>query len=159
MADNDKQIQLVTFQLGVEQYGVDIMDVREIQRIPQTRSIPNAPAYVEGIFKLRSDIIPVINLHKRFHLAKAELGDEDKLLSGIVVLDIDGMQIGIIIDKVSRVVTLDVEQIQPPPKMLSGIGAEYIQGIFHQKEGYLIILDIRKLFSPRELRQLERIQG
>ena len=159
MADNDKQIQLVTFQLGVEHYGVDIMDVKEIQRIPQTRQIPNAPSYVEGIFKLRNNIIPVINLHKRFHLKKAELGDEEKLLNGIVVLDIDGMQIGVIIDKVSRVVTLDFHQIQPPPKMLSGIGAEYIQGVFHQEEGYLIILDIRKLFNPRELQQLERIQG
>ena len=135
------------------------MDVKEIQRIQETRSIPNAPSYVEGIFKLRTDIIPVINLHKRFHLKKAEMSDEDKLLSGIVIIDVDGMQLGVIIDKVSRVVTINFEQIQPTPQLISGIGAEYIQGVVNQEEGYLIILDIRKLFNPRELQQLGKMRG
>ncbi len=159
MAENDRQLQLVTFQLGEEHYGIDIMDVKEIQRIQEARSIPNAPSYVEGIFKLRTDIIPVINLHKRFHLKKAEMSEEDMLLSGIIIIDIDGMQLGVIIDKVSRVVTIDIEQIQPPPQMISGIGAEYIQGVVNQEEGYLIILDIRKLFNPKELQQLGKMNG
>ena len=71
MAEN-KQIQLVTFQLGEELYGVDIMDVKEIVKVCAVRPIPNAPYYVEGIFNLRSEIIPVINLHKRFQIKKLE---------------------------------------------------------------------------------------
>jgi purine-binding chemotaxis protein CheW len=157
MAENDSHLQLVTFQLGEEYYGISIMEVKEIQRLQETRTIPNAPSYVEGIFKIRSDIIPVINLHKRFHLRKAEMSEEDRLLGGIVILDIDGMRLGIIIDKISRVVTIQEEQIQPPPQMISGIGAEYIQGVVKQENGYLIILDIRKLFSSRELQQLDKI--
>jgi len=62
--------QLVTFQLGEELYGVNIMDVKEIVRVQAIRGIPNAPMYVEGIFNLRSEIIPIISLHKRFHLKK-----------------------------------------------------------------------------------------
>jgi purine-binding chemotaxis protein CheW len=150
--------QLVTFQLGEELYGINIMDVKEIVRVQSVRDIPNAPSYVEGIFHLRSEIIPVINLHKRFHLKKIAVSEEDELLSGFVILDIDGMKLGIIIDKVSRVVTIEKDEIQPPPQMVSGIGAEYIQGVVRQDSGYLIILNIRDLFNPKELQKLAAIR-
>ena len=146
--------QLVTFQLGAELYGINIMDVKEIVRVQNVRTIPNAPTYVEGIFHLRSEIIPIINLHKRFHLKKVAVSEEDELLSGFVILDIDGMKLGIIIDKVSRVVTIEKEEVQPPPQMVSGIGAEYIHGVVRQEKGYLIILDIRDLFNPKELQKI-----
>jgi len=150
--------QLVTFQLGEELYGVNIMDVKEIVRVQNVRAIPNAPTYVEGIFHLRNEIIPIINLHKRFHLKKVAISDEDELLSGFVILDIDGMKLGVIIDKVSRVVTIEKEEVQPPPQMVSGIGAEYIQGVIRQEQGYLIILDIRDLFNPKELQKIAELR-
>ena len=150
--------QLVTFALGEELYGVNIMDVKEIVRVQDVRAIPNAPTYVEGIFHLRSEIIPIINLHKRFHLKKVAITEEDELLSGFVILDIDGMKLGVIIDRISRVVTIEREEIQPPPQMFSGIGAEYIQGVVRQQEGYLIILDIRDLFNPKELQKIAELR-
>jgi len=150
--------QLVTFQLGEELYGINIMDVKEIVRVQDIRAIPNAPSYVEGIFNLRSEIIPIINLHKRFHLKKLLNSEEDELLSGFVILDIDGMKLGIIIDRISRVITIERADIQPPPQMLSGIGAEYIQGVVRQEQGYLIILDIRDLFNPKELQKIAELR-
>jgi purine-binding chemotaxis protein CheW len=150
--------QLVTFQLGEELYGINIMDVKEIVRVQTIRAIPNAPAYVEGIFNLRSEIIPIINLHKRFHLKKLTSSEEDELLSGFVILDIDGMKLGIIIDRISRVITIEKEDVQPPPQMLSGIGAEYIRGVVRQEHGYLIILNIRDLFNPRELQTIAELR-
>ncbi len=156
MAD-EKQIQLVTFQLGEEFYGIDIMQVNEIQKVQEIRAIPNAPNYVDGIFNLRGQIIPIINLHKRFHLRRAELSEEDTLLSGFLILSLDDMQLGVYIDKVSRVITIDRDKIQPPPQMISGIGAEYIQGVSNEDSGYLIILDIRRIFDPKELQQLGKI--
>jgi purine-binding chemotaxis protein CheW len=149
-----EQSQLVTFQLGEELYGINIMDVKEIVRVQGIRAIPNAPVYVEGIFNLRSEIIPIINLHKRFHLKKIFTSEDDELLSGFIIIDIDGMKLGVIIDRVSRVVTVEKEDIQPPPQMLSGIGAEYIQGVVRQETGYLIILNIRDLFNPKELQKI-----
>ena len=146
--------QLVTFQLGEELYGINIMDVKEIVRVQAIRAIPNAPTYVEGIFNLRSEIIPIINLHKRFHLKKAAASEDDELLSGFIIVDIDGMKLGVIIDRVSRVVTIEKEEIQSPPQMVSGIGAEYIHGVVRQEKGYLIILDIRVLFNPKELQKI-----
>jgi purine-binding chemotaxis protein CheW len=156
MAEQNQQ--LVTFQLGEELYGINIMDVKEIVRVQAIRAIPNAPTYVEGIFNLRREIIPIINLHKRFHLKKAAASEEDELLSGFIILDIDGMKLGVIIDRVSRVVTIEKEEIQPPPQMVSGIGAEYIQGVVRQEKGYLIILDIRDLFNPRELQKIAELR-
>jgi len=150
--------QLVTFQLGEELYGINIMDVKEIVRVQTIRAIPNAPTYVEGIFNLRSEIIPIINLHKRFHLKKLVSTEEDELLSGFVILDIDGMKLGIIIDRISRVITIEKEDIQPPPQMFSGIGAEYIMGVVRQEQGYLIILDIRDLFNPKELQKIAELR-
>jgi purine-binding chemotaxis protein CheW len=151
----EQQLQLVTFQLGEESYGIDIMDVEGIVKIEEIRDIPNAPSYVEGIFNLRGEIIPVINLHKRFHLSRLEMTEEDELLSGFIIISLDDMQLAVIIDKVSRVVTIDLDEIQPPPQMLSGIGAEYIQGVVNREESYLIILDIRRMFNVRELQALE----
>jgi purine-binding chemotaxis protein CheW len=157
MAERDTQIQLVTFQISEELYGIDIMDVKEIVRVQEIRQIPNAPVYVEGLFNLRGEIIPIISLHKRFHLKTAKLGDDEELLSGFIIIDLDGMKLGIIIDRVERVVSIEGNDIQPPPQMLSGIGAEYIQGVVNREGGYLILLDIRKLFSAKELQKIDEI--
>ena len=155
MAD---QNQLVTFQLAEELYGIDIMDVKEIVRVEGIRAIPNAPSYVEGIINLRSEIIPIINLHKRFHLKRAIQSEDDELLSGFIIINIDGMKLGVIIDRVSRVVTIEQEEILPPPQMLTGIGSEYITGVVRQERGYLIILDIRDLFNPKELLKISELR-
>ena len=155
MANNDAQYQLVTFQLGDELYGVDIMDVKEIVKTQSVRPIPQAPYYVEGIFNLRSQIIPVVSLHKRFRLKMLEITeDDDEDQGGFIILNIEGNKIGIIIDKINRVVTVQQDEVKPPPQMLSGIGSEYIQGVIRQENGYLVMLDIRRLFNSKELQKL-----
>ena len=155
MAGNDTQLQLVTFQLGEELYGVDIMDVKEIVKTSAVRPIPNAPYYVEGIVNLRSEILPIMNLHKRFHLQKLQSTEEDNEYDGgFLILNIDGNKIGIIIDRIARVVMINSDDIKPPPQMLSGIGTEYISGVVRQESQYLIILDIRKLFNTKELQKI-----
>ncbi len=154
MAIGDSQFQLVTFQLGEELYGVDIMDVKEIVKIQNIRPIPNAPYYVEGIFNLRSEIIPIISLHKRFRLKSIQKTDDDDFDGGFIILNIEGNKIGIIIDRVARVVMVNSDEVKPPPQMLSGIGTEYIHGVVRQESGYLVMLDIRRLFNPKELQKL-----
>ncbi len=151
----ESQCQLVTFQLGNELYGVDIMMVKEIVRVQEIRPIPNAPAYVEGIFNLRSEIIPIISLHRRFQLQKATFTEEEDLYSnGFVILQIDGSKLGVIIDRIARVITVPVHDIQPPPQVISGIGAEYIKGVIRQEDRYLIVLDVRQLINLKELQSL-----
>lgn len=154
MAENT-QTQQVTFQLGEEIYGVDIMDVKEIVKVTAVRPIPNAPYYVEGIFNLRSEIIPVINLHKRFGIKKMAVGEDGtEFEGGFIILNIDGMKAGIVIDRVARVVTIEKDEIKPPPQMISGIGTEYINGVVRRDSSYLILLDIRKIFNAKELQKI-----
>ncbi len=156
MAVIDSQFQLVTFQLGEELYGVDIMDVKEIVKTQAVRPIPNAPYYVEGIFNLRSEIIPVISLHKRFRIEKMQYDEDEDEESqgGFIILNLDGVKIGIIIDRIARVVQVKSEEVKPPPQMLSGIGTEYIHGVIRQENGYLIVLDIRRLFNAKEMQTI-----
>ena len=154
MAVDDAQLQLVTFQLGEELYGVNIMDVKEIVKTQNVRPIPHAPYYVEGIFNLRGEIIPVINLHKRFRLGKMAADEYGEDTGGFIILNIDGIKISIIIDRISRVAMIDSSEVKPPPQMLTGIGSEYIHGVTQKENGYLIVLDIRKLFDPKELQKL-----
>ena len=154
----DDTIQLVTFNLGKEQYGIDIMQVEGIVREHEIRNIPNAPAFVEGIFNLRGDILPVINLHKRFHLEKIKKDESDELLSGLIIIKVNGMKLAVKIDKVAKVITINKNRIQPPPQMIKGIGSEYIEGVTPLEDQYIIILDIDRLFALKELKQLESLK-
>ena len=155
MAAEESQYQLVTFKLGDELYGVDIMDVKEIVKIQKIRPIPNAPDYMIGILNLRGDIIPIIDLHRRFNINMDNGEPEfDELESGFVILKILDIQIGIIVDKVSRVVSVNFDEIQEPPQMMSGIGNEYIKGVVRNSDNYLIVLDTIKLFDPKELQKI-----
>lgn len=154
MGADDSQLQLVTFRLGNELYGVDIMSVKEIVKIQPIRPIPNAPNYMVGILNLRGEIIPIIDLHRRFHIDFANGEEElDELESGFIIINIEGNLMGIIIDRVSRVASVDSSEIQAAPRMSGGIGSEYIKGVVRNQDGYLIILDIVRLFDPKELQK------
>lgn len=159
MALEDGSLQLVTFQLGEELYSVDIMKVKEIVKLQSIRTIPNSPDYIEGILNLRKEIIPIINLHKRFDIKESIKSEEDALLGGFIILQIKDSKIGIIIDRIARVVEIDVKDIQPPPQMITGIGAEYIQGVCNMKDGYLIILNTERLFNTKELQRIAELRN
>ncbi len=156
MVVDKTQFQIVTFQLGKELYGVDILDVKEIVKVQDIRAIPHAPYYVEGIFNLRGEVIPIINLHKRFNIERLQYENEidEELNRGFVILNIDGLKISVMIDKINRVITINNSEVKPTPQMISGIGSEYIHGIVEDQGGYLILLDIRKLFDPKDLQRL-----
>jgi purine-binding chemotaxis protein CheW len=93
-------------------------------------------------------------LGKRFNFERVTLSEDEELLKGIIIITVEAMTIGVIIDQVNRVVQINKNQIQPPPQMISGVGAEYIQGVVKMEENLLVILDIKKLFSRKELLEL-----
>lgn len=152
--------QVVTFQLGAEKYGIDIMVVNSIVQAEGIRGIPNAPDFVQGIFNLRGEIIPVINLHKRFNIPEvSRQEDVAEWFDSMVIIQIGSDKIALMIDDVSRVITLRLDEIQPPPQTIAGIGREYVKGVYNKGELYLVILDIFRIFDPVELNQLKRIGG
>ncbi len=145
-------LSFVTFKISNELYGINIMEVNEIIKLTEITSIPNAPEFVEGVITLRGEIIPIVDLGKRFNFPKKEFTEDEELLRGIIIINVEDMTIGIIIDQVNRVINITREQIQPPPQIIAGIGAEYIQGVVKLEDStLLVILNINKLFSKKEL--------
>ena len=134
---------LVTFRLGTGEYAIDIMQAKEIIKMEKITLIPNAPDFVEGVINLRGNIIPIIDLKKRFSLEEAS-GDKN---TGIIIVKIDDIDMGIIIDSISKVVSIATADIQAPPSMLSGIGQKYIKGVGKLEDKLLVVLDLEKLFS------------
>ena len=154
MAETENQLQLVTFQLGTERYGIDIMEVKEIVKNQEVRPIPNSPEYVSGLLNLRGRIIPIIDLHQRFQLDRLGVEEGETDPGGILVITVEEKELGLVIDKILRVVSIGASELQLPPQMMSGIGSEYIQSVVTGDDGYLIILNTRRLFNPRELASL-----
>lgn len=152
----ETRIQMVTFQLGHECYGIDIMDVLEIHAYQEVRTIPHAPEYVSGIFNLRGEIIPIISLHKRFRVVPLEIDEEEDDMSGFVIFNVGKTKLGVIIDKILRVVSVNLDNLVPTPQMLTSTGGEYIRGVVNQgDDGYLVVLEVARLFDAKELAKLE----
>jgi purine-binding chemotaxis protein CheW len=147
-AKRDELIQLVSFMLADEEYGVEVLKVREIIRMPTITKMPNVPQHVEGIINLRGKVIPVISMRRRFGLMENENGNQTR----IIIMDVSGSLTGFIVDAVSEVIRIHSSEIQPPPSMVlsGGIGQEFITGVFNHAERLLIIMDIDRMFSDDE---------
>jgi purine-binding chemotaxis protein CheW len=143
-------MQLVSFRLANELYGIEITKVREIILIADITRIPETPHYVKGLINLRSSVIPVIDLKARFDLPDRELTDESR----IMVLQACGRTIGIVVDAVSEVLRVKQEQIAPPPATVAGLGNKYLTGLVKLDKELLILLDIDKILGQEEMAAL-----
>lgn len=140
-------IQLVSFSLAQEEYGVDVLKVREIIRMPVITRVPNTPHYVVGVINLRGKVIPIIAMRKRFSLQDADFDKQTR----IMVMDMDGELMGFIVDAVSEVIRISGAEIQPSPAVVSsGIDQECIAGVVNQADRLLVLLNLEKMFSPEE---------
>ena len=141
--------QLVVFGLGKEEFGIDISRVREIVLIQNITSIPQAVDFVEGIVNLRGQIVPIVDLCKRFRVAKASTGEESA--RRIIVVNIGEQNIGILVDGVSEILRIPDESMEPtPPIVAAGIGANFIKGVAKVDDRLIIVLDLDQIFSSAE---------
>ena len=140
-------IQLVSFNLDQEEYGVDVLKVREIIRMPIVTRVPNTPHFVEGVINLRGKVIPIISMRQRFGLMETENDKQTR----IMVMDVDGELMGFIVDSVSEVIRISGSEIQPSPAVVAnGIDQDCIAGVINQAERLLVLLDLEKMFSNDE---------
>jgi purine-binding chemotaxis protein CheW len=144
-ANRDELIQLVSFILDDEEYGVEVLKVHEIIRMPPITKMPNTTQYTEGIINLRGKVIPVISMRKRFGLKEAENSSNTR----IMVMDTASGLAGFIVDGVSEVIRIHSNEIQPPPSMVisGGIDQKFITGVFKHADRLLIIMDVDRMFS------------
>jgi purine-binding chemotaxis protein CheW len=148
MANNDiktssveEPLQLVSFMIGSEEYGIDILKVQEINRMPEITKVPQAPHYVDGVINLRGKVIPIINTRRRFSLEEKENDNDTR----IVVVDINGEVIGLVVDSVNEVLRIPGSIVEPPPNVTVNSGVDYITGVARLEDRLLILLDLDRL--------------
>lgn len=133
--------QYVVFKLNNESYGLLIDYVETIEKLTEITRVPSAPYYISGVINLRGEVIPVVDLRRRFQLENISNTDENR----IIVLSFEEMNVGILVDSCSEVVTLDTNQIDKAYDLISSFEDDYIQGIGKFNERMIIIVDIPKL--------------
>jgi purine-binding chemotaxis protein CheW len=144
-------MQLVSFKLSDETYGIEITRIREIILVGEITQVPETPHYIKGLINLRSTVIPVIDLRSRFGLPEGTLTGESR----IMVLNVGNRTIGIVVDAVSEVLRVAGDQISPAPPTVASLGNEYMTGLVRLDEQLLILLDVDQLFGEEETAALD----
>lgn len=152
-ASTSAERQLVVFELAGETYGVDIGAVSEIGEMRRITTVPGAPAFIEGIVNLRGQVIPVVDLRKRFNLEAREISRQSR----IIVVEIDGQTIGVIVDAVTEVLRVNLAEIEPPSPVIVGPDTRFIEGVAKVGNRLVIILDLTKVLTDEETAQLETV--
>lgn len=137
------QLQLVSFELGGEEFAVDILSVQEINRMMPLTRVPQSPSDVEGVINLRGKIIPVVDLRKRFGMPTAERTENNR----IIVIEMTGRVLGFVVDRVHEVLRIDRSIVEPAPQVTSSIDSSFILGVGKLADRLLILLDLPRLFA------------
>ena len=139
--------EFLTFALGSEEYGVDILKVKEIRGYDAVTRLPDAPDYIKGVINLRGTIVPVVDMRLKFRLERAEY----TALTVMIVLNVADRVVGMVVDSVSDVVQLSAEQVRAVPEIGATIDRQFLTGIGTLDERMLILLDIERLMASTEM--------
>lgn len=145
--------EYLTFALGDEEYGVDILRVQEIRGYDTVTRLPEAPAFIKGVINLRGTIVPVVDMRIKFHLPRVVYDDTTVM----VVLNVADRIVGVVVDRVSDVLSLGPDQTRPTPELGSAIDRKFVTGLGVVDERMLILLDIERLLSSDELGLIARL--
>ncbi len=147
----DPIMQWVTFRLGDEKYGINVMQVQEVLRITEIAPVPGAPSYVLGIINLRGNVVTVIDTRSRFGLMPKEPDDSTR----IVIIESEGHIIGIQVDSVAEVADLRASEIETAPNVGNEESSKYIQGVTSRDNQLLILVDLNKFLSDEEKAEMD----
>jgi len=146
MAENtlmNNELQIVVFKLGREDYGISILQVQEIKRLTDITRVPHAPDYITGVINLRGSVLPVIDLKKRLDLPAGDYMDSTR----IVIVKVEDIIVGMIVDAVLEVTTLNTDSIEPPQTVVSGVNAQYLDGVGKLDDRLLILLNLETIIG------------
>ena len=149
--------ECLTFRLGDEEYGIDILKVQEIRGYENPTRIANAPSFIKGVINLRGVIVPIIDLRMKFNLGEASYD----AFTVVIIMNVAGRTVGAVVDSVSDVLELKAEEVKPAPEFNSLLDASYIVGLGSVKQGdedrMLILVDIEKLMSSADMGLVEAV--
>jgi purine-binding chemotaxis protein CheW len=145
--------EYLTFTLGDEEYGVDILKVQEIRGYEAVTRIANAPAFIKGVANLRGTIVPIVDMRIKFNLGEPVYDQ----FTVVIILNIAGRVVGMVVDSVSDVIALSAEQVRPAPDFSSSFDTRYITGLGTVDERMLILVDIERLMSAEDMALMEQV--
>ena len=153
--DAPAQIQFISFAIGNDQYGVDIMAVREIKGWSDITHLPKQPDYVRGVLNLRGAIVPIVDLRCRF----GEGLTETTPLHIVIIVQIEGRQVGLIGDRVLDIVSVDAAQVQPVPRTAEGVTSDFLSGLLTHDDAMIALIDLPKLLSVQDVDAAASVQA
>lgn len=150
-----EEIKVIVFGLANEEYGIEVEKVRTIERmIPITR-VPKTPAFIKGVINLRGVVLPVIDLRGRFNLAETEQTESSR----IIIVAVNDLEVGFIVDTANDVIDIDTDTIDSPPEVVGGIKAKYLHGVAKIGDNRLLImLNLAEVLNKNEIIQLEQLE-
>ncbi|WP_240339783.1 chemotaxis protein CheW [Halobacillus ihumii] len=149
-----KTIKLIVFQIKDEEYAVPVQQVGSIERVMPITRVPKTASFVEGVINLRGVVTPIIDLRKRFGLEGTKLDDTTR----IIIVSMEGMDVGLIVDGANDVLDIAEEDIQPPPEVVGMVKEEYIRGVINSNQRLLILLNLENVLSQDEVKVLHEVE-
>jgi len=152
----DQEMQLVVFDLYNEEFAFEITQVREIIKPPNITKLPHSISdFIEGVTNIRGEIIPVISLRKRFSVPEADNTAETR----VIIVDINDGSVGFVVDAVTEVMRVPQSAIEPPPRSIAGLRAEYLKGVGKVDDRLIILLEVAKILSTEEQIELKNLES
>ncbi|MFD1888361.1 chemotaxis protein CheW [Paenibacillus wenxiniae] len=149
------ELKVIVFKLATEEYGIEVDKVQTIERMMPITRVPKTLDFVKGVINLRGVVIPVIDLRGRFNLAQTEYNDQTR----IIIVEVDKMQVGFVVDSANDVVDIKRSSIEKPPEVVGGVKARYLDGVAKlDEERLLIMLNLAEVLDKTEVVQLEGIE-
>jgi purine-binding chemotaxis protein CheW len=148
------EIKVIVFRLADEEYGVEVHQVRSIERMQNITRVPRTPAFVKGVINLRGVVTPIIDLKTRFNLGEESYNDSTR----IIIVAVDDMEVGLIVDAANDVIDIPVNSIEQPPAVVGGIKAAYLRGVAKLGDRLLIMLNLDKVLSVEEIQAMATME-
>lgn len=149
-----EEIKVIVFALANEEYGIEVEKVKTIERMMPMTRVPKTYEFVKGVINLRGVVVPVIDLRGRFGLPESEYTDNTR----IVIISVNDMEVGMIVDSANDVIDVDSDEIQDPPEIVGGVRAKYLRGVARVGERLLVLLNLKEVLSKSEIIKLEELE-
>lgn len=147
-----ESVTFLQFDLGQESYGVKLLSVKEVITVPDVTPLPNGPSYFQGIMNLRGQIISIVDLRKKLGIKSKESIEEE----AVVIVDFDGVSIGLIVDSINRVLSVNLADLVEIPEVQSQVNSKFIQGVHRGEDKLTLVLDLAKIFNLVEIEQFSK---
>jgi len=152
--DTVEEIKVIVFRLNDEEYGVEVSQVRSIEKMQNITRVPRTPEFVKGVINLRGVVTPIVNLKTRFNLGEEQYTDATR----IIIVAVEDMEVGLIVDAANDVIDIPVNTIEQPPAVVGGIKATYLRGVAKLNDRLLIMLNLDKVLSPEEIQAMSSME-